>query len=58
MNAAATEQIRYSRSNSKHGAICIVWRDGKGVRCPTDRDMDTLPVGPVLTNREIETLPE
>ena len=56
MTTATTEQIRDSRSNSKHGDVSIVWCDGRAIRWPTQRDMDTLPVGPVLTNREIETL--
>lgn len=48
--------IRYSKS----GNICIVWDTAKNeaVRCPTQKDMDRLPVGKDLTKKEIETLPE
>ena len=47
-----TEQIRYSAD----GSICMVWRDGEPVRCPTQEDMDTLPVGPDMTDEDIEQL--
>jgi hypothetical protein len=38
--------------------ISIVWdtEEKKAVRCPTQRDMDRLPVGKDLTKKEIETL--
>lgn len=49
-----TEEIRYSAD----GSICMVWADGKPVRCPTQHDMDTLPVGEDMTEDEIETLDE
>ena len=48
--------IRFSRN----GAISIVWDAdaNKAVRCPTQVDMDRLPVGKDLTKKEIETLDE
>ncbi len=50
------EVIRYSDD----AAICIVWDTAtdQAVRCPTQRDMDTLPVGDDLTDAEIETIDE
>ena len=46
--------IRYSAD----AAICIVCLNGDPVRCPNQEDMDTLPVGPDLTDEQIESLPE
>lgn len=37
----ATEEIRFSAD----GSISMVYCDGDPVRCPTQNDMDTLPVG-------------
>jgi hypothetical protein len=48
------EEIRFSAD----GAISIVWADGEAVRCPTQQDMDALPVGEDLTAEEIETIDE
>lgn len=47
-----TETIRYSTG----GAISMVWCDGEPVCCPTQHDMDTLPVGSDMTSDEIEQL--
>ena len=44
--------IRYSAD----GNVCMVWRDGEPIRCPTQRDMDTLPVGPDMTADEVDAL--
>jgi hypothetical protein len=44
--------IRYSAD----GAICMVWRDGEPLRCPTQRDMDTLPVGADMSDDEVAQL--
>ena len=49
---AAPDQIRYSAD----GSICMVWRDGEPIRCPTQGDMDRLPVGPDMADDEIEQL--
>lgn len=51
-----SEVIRYSKS----GSICIVWdkTTNEAVRCPTQDDMDRLPVGKDLTAAEIATLPD
>lgn len=49
-----TEQIRYSES----GSVCMVWCDGEPVRCPTQADMDRLPVGPDMDADEVEQLDE
>lgn len=46
------EEIRYSED----GTVCMVWRDGEPDRCPTQEDMDTLPVGRDMTADEIEQL--
>ena len=44
------ETIRYS----KDASICIVHNSKTGeYSCPTQDDMDTLPVGPDLTDEEI-----
>jgi hypothetical protein len=50
------EAIRYSED----GMICIVWDTAadEAVRCATQDDMDTLPVGEDLADDEIETLDE
>jgi hypothetical protein len=49
-----TEVIRFSED----AAISIVWDTAadEAVRCPTQDDMDNLPVGDDLTDEEIETL--
>jgi hypothetical protein len=49
-----TQVIRFSRDAS----ISIVWDTAadKAVRCPTQSDMDNLPVGKDLTAKEIKTL--
>lgn len=47
-----TEEIRFSED----GAISMVWSDGEPVRCPTQEDMDDLPVGDDMTDEEIESL--
>ena len=52
MTTTNREEIRYSAD----GSINMVYCDGEPVRCPTDQDMDTLPVGPDLTADEIESL--
>ena len=49
---ATSEQIRYNED----GTICMVWADGEPVRCPTQEDMDSLPVGPDMDEDEIEQL--
>ena len=43
---------------SKDASISIVWDTAanKAVRCPTQSDMDRLPVGKDLTAKEIKTL--
>lgn len=46
------EIIRYSAD----GSVSMVYRDGEPVRCPTQEDMDTLPVGPDMTDDDIESL--
>ena len=46
------EEIRYSPDAS----ICMVWDAGSPVRCPTQEDMDTLPVGDDMTTDEIDSL--
>ena len=47
---ADMETIRYS----KDASICIVHNSKTGeYSCPTQDDMDTLPVGPDLTDEEI-----
>ena len=47
-----TEQIRYSADAS----ICIVQTSDGDFRVADQRDMDTLPVGPDLTEEEIDRL--
>ena len=49
-----TEQIRYSED----ATISMVWADGKPVRCPTQEDMDSLPVGPDMDADEVELCDE
>ena len=44
--------IRYSSD----GTMCMVWQDGKPVRCPTQDDMDALPVGDDMTEEELAQL--
>ena len=39
-----TEIIRFSADGLK----CMVYYDGEPIRCPTQNDMDRLPVGPDL----------
>ena len=46
------EQIRYSND----GSICMVWSGGEPVRCPTQDDMDRLPVGPDMTEDDVALL--
>ena len=46
------EVIRYDAA----GTVSMVWADGEPVRCPTQHDMDTLPVGGDMTNDEVEGL--
>lgn len=46
------EQIRYSED----GSVSMVWSDGEPVRCPTQEDLDTLPVGPDMDQDEVEQL--
>ena len=48
------EQIRYSED----GTISMVWADGQPVRCPTQEDLDSLPVGPDMDADEVEQLDE
>jgi hypothetical protein len=54
MMAKLTEVIRFSEDAS----ISIVWDTATNgaVRCPTQDDMDNLPVGDDLTTEEIETI--
>lgn len=52
MTTATKEEIRYSSD----ATICMVWSDGEPVRCPTQEDMDTLPVGEDMTDDEVESL--
>lgn len=47
-----TEQIRYSAD----GSICMVWSGGEPLRCPTQDDMNSLPVGSDMTDEEINQL--
>lgn len=42
--------------HSADGSISMVWSDGKPLRCPTQHDMDTLPVGDDMSDDEIESL--
>jgi len=51
-----TQVIRYSADAS----VSIVWDAvaDEAVRCPTQLDMDHLPVGEDLTEDEIDTLDE
>jgi len=44
--------IRYSAD----GSVCMVWRDGEPIRCPTQRDMDTLSVGQDMTDDDVALL--
>ena len=46
------EQIRFSRDDS----VSMVWDDGQAVRCPTQHDMDTLPVGADMSDDEANEL--
>ena len=43
---------------SEDAAINVVWdtASDEAVRCPTQEDIDTLPVGDDLTEDEIETI--
>ena len=41
---------------SPDGSVNMVWCDGEPVRCPTQDDMDNLPVGDDMTADEIEQL--
>ena len=49
-----TEEIRHS----ENGCISMVWRDGEPLRCPTQEDMNSLPVGEDMTDDEIASLDE
>ena len=46
------DSIRYSVD----GSVCMVWCDGEAVRCPTQEDMDNLPVGRDMDEEEIDDL--
>jgi len=50
--ASAEEQIRFNRD----GTVCMVYRDGEPVRCPTGDDMDRLPVGDDMDEDEVDNL--
>jgi len=50
--AQREEEIRFSSD----GSISMVYRAGEPVRCPTQDDLDTLPVGSDMTADEIECL--
>jgi hypothetical protein len=50
--ATGGEVIRYDAD----GTLCMVWADGGAVRCPSQEDMDTLPVGSNLTAEEVDSL--
>jgi len=50
--AEARAVIRYNADAS----VCMVWRDGEPLRCPTQRDMDTLPVGADMSDDEVAQL--
>ena len=45
-------EIRYSADAS----VCMVWDGDEPVRCPTQDDMDELPVGPDMTDDEVALL--
>lgn len=47
----ATE-IRFSED----GSVSMVWTGGEPVRCPTQEDMNSLPVGEDMTEEEIALL--
>ncbi len=47
-------EIRFTED----ATICMVWCDGEPLRCPTQDDMDTLPVGDDMTDEESELLAE
>jgi len=47
-----TLYIRYSKDNT----ICMVWDETTPVRCPTQHDMDTLPVAEDMTDDEVDQL--
>ncbi len=49
----AADQIRFGADGS-----IMMWRDGEPCRCPTGHDMDHLPVGPDMTEEEVELLDE
>jgi hypothetical protein len=48
------EQIRYDTDAN----VSMVWCDGEPVRCPTQEDLDTLPVGPDMDQDEVEMCDE
>lgn len=52
MTSTANEQIRFDAA----GTISMVWCDGEPVRCPTQHDMDTLPVGEDMSDEEVASL--
>lgn len=45
-------EIRFSAD----GSISMVWFDGEPLRCATQDDLDTLPVGEDLTDDEVDSL--
>jgi len=47
-----TREIRFSAD----GGVSMVWEDGEPARCPTQDDMDSLPVGDDMSEEEIELL--
>lgn len=48
----AGEHIRFDES----GTTNMVWCDGEPVRCASQADMDTLPVGAEMTAEEVSSL--
>ena len=45
-------KIRYSPD----AVVCMVWCGVEPLRCPTQEDMDRLPVGPDMTEDEMDRL--
>ena len=57
MNQTRADQsleIRYCAD----GIVCAVYADGVPVRVPTQDDMDTLPIGPVVSAEDIAEMDE
>lgn len=52
MSMSTAEQIRFS----KDGSVSMVWAGGEPIRCPTQHDMDALPVGEDMSEDEAESL--